>query len=92
MRAGRGEEGGRKGNEGKGGKGEKERRGDREIMKSVNLPPPAGAAPHSHHSSLKLLSSEAFFQPKMQQISFSSRALSRPTGGAYSTPQTSYLD
>jgi len=35
---------------------------------------------------VKLLSSEAFFQPKMQQISFSGRALPGPAGGAYSAP------
>jgi len=37
---------------------------------------------------VKLLSSEAFFQAQMQQISYSGCAPPGPTGGAYSAPQT----
>ena len=35
---------------------------------------------------VRLLSSEAFFQTKMQQMSFSGQAPSGPAAGAYSTP------
>ena len=37
---------------------------------------------------VKLLSSKAFLQPKMEQISFSGRALPESAWGAYGAPQT----
>jgi len=35
------------------------------------------------------IASRSLFQPKMQQILFIGRALPRPAGGTYSTPNTS---
>ena len=39
---------------------------------------------------LKIALARSIFQPKMHHISFGSRALPGPAGGAYSSPQTPY--